>query len=295
MNHEKSVFKNPVNYVVASVIFLPILISIYLLFSGYVFNISSFTLLLLIFFYCATVLGITVGFHRMMTHRSFKTNKYVKFLLLCFGCMAYEGPPSFWIGSHRKHHIEPESANDPHTPYVDDKVSIKSFFKSHIGWMFLLKEQDWKPYIGDLRRDKATRFCNRYYIYIAISGLFLPAIISGLYFMTWAGFLEGFLVAGIFRVFLMHQVTWSINSVCHTIGKQHFVSKDKSKNNMLFGILALGEGWHNGHHAFPRSAKHGLLWWQLDLSYIFILALSKIGLAYDINTPSKQAIRDKTI
>lgn len=295
MSYVYEILRKPVNYIVAPILFLPMIVSMYLVISGYIFTVPMFTFFLFFFFYCATVLGITVGFHRLMTHRSFKTNPYVKFILLCFGCMAYEGPPSFWIGAHRKHHIDSDSTQDPHTPYINNKVSITSFFKSHIGWMLLLERKDWRPYIADLRGDNIVRFCNRFYIYIAMSGLFIPAMINGLYFMSWVAFLEGFLIAGVFRVFLMHQVTWSINSVCHIFGKQHFVCKDKSKNNVLFGILALGEGWHNGHHAFPRSARHGLLWWQLDVSYLLILALSKLGLAYNIHTPSKTALKEKQI
>lgn len=291
----KAFLSNTLNISVLLIIFIPVLTTVYLLGSGMIFEVKSFTWRLLLISYCFTFVGITVGYHRYLTHRSFTTGPAIRAILIVLGCMAYEGPPSFWVGVHRKHHISPDTAIDPHSPYKNSRLNLKTFLHSHVGWMFNVKVSEWGPYVKDLKNNKVIRFANTYYLLIALSGLFIPAIINGLYYHSMYQFWVGLLVCGLFRVFLQHQVTWSINSVCHVWGKTHFKTTDNSKNNMLFGILALGEGWHNGHHAFPGSAKHGLLWWQIDLSYILIRLLSILGLVQNVRIVNKQAIETKRL
>jgi len=291
----KSVCSNRINIFVAAVIFIPLLTTLFLVISGLIFQVRSFTWVLFIIGYCLTVLGITVGYHRYLTHKSFTTGRVMSTVLIALGCMAYEGPPSFWVGIHRKHHISPDTAIDPHSPYQEQRLSLRTFLHSHIGWMFNIKLSEWQPYIKDIKRQKVIRFFDRYYVAIAFSGLLIPAAINGWYYHSWEQFVIGFLVCGVFRVFVQHQVTWSINSVCHVWGKSHFQTVDNSKNNSLLGILALGEGWHNGHHAFPRSARHGLLKGQIDISYGFIRFLERLGLATEVREVSRISIIKKLL
>lgn len=291
----KSFLANQLNLLALLVIFVPVLTTFAVLASGVIVQVQGFTWGLLLVCYCLTVLGITVGYHRYLTHRSFTTGKVVKTILIALGCMAYEGPPSFWVGVHRKHHISPDTQIDPHSPYRNEHLNFKTFWHSHVGWMFNIDVSEWRPYVKDLKGCKIIRFANKYYLPIALSGLFIPALINGLYYRSWYQFWIGLLLCGVVRVFLQHQVTWSINSVCHVWGKTHFKTNDNSKNNALLGILALGEGWHNGHHAFPGSARHGLLWWQVDLSYAVIRFLNLLGLANNVRLVNKVMIEKKLL
>lgn len=276
-----------------AVILFPTLATVYVLVSGMLFSMGLATFILLIIFYSATVLGVTVGFHRLLTHRSFKANRYLKIILTCLGCMSYEGPPFFWVAAHRRHHKFTDLAGDPHSPCDYKKSKLSRFYHAHIGWMLYHKLEDWKYYISDLLYDKDLRVINRHYALIAISGLIIPGIINGLIYRSWYHFYEGIMICGLFRVFLQQQVTWAINSVCHIWGKKDFETKDNSKNNWLFGLLAYGEGWHNGHHAFPSSAKHGLCKFQIDVSYRLIQLFRLFGLAWDIKVPSAEQVEQK--
>ncbi|KTC84113.1 acyl-CoA desaturase [Legionella brunensis] len=278
-----------------AIVWIPLIATLYAIFSGMLFSINLATLLLLIGCYSCTVLGITVGFHRLLTHHSFKTKRWVKIVLTCLGCMAYEGPPYFWIAAHRRHHKFTETASDPHSPVAMNKISLRSFYHAHMGWMSKHTIEDWHYYIADLLADRDLKIINKYYIPIALSGLIIPGIINGLMFMSWYHFIEGIIVCGLVRVCIQQHVTWSINSICHIWGKKNFITQDHSRNNWLFAILAYGEGWHNGHHAFPASAKHGLKKWQLDISYGFIFLLSLIGLVTEIKLPTQEQLHKKSI
>jgi stearoyl-CoA desaturase (delta-9 desaturase) len=145
----------------------------------------------------------------------------------------------------------------------------------------------------DLKKDRLITTMSALFPLWVLLGLLIPALLGGLLTWSWTGVLLGFIWGGLVRIFLVHHVTWSINSVCHIWGSRPFNSHDESRNNPIFGVLGLGEGWHNNHHAFPTSARHGLKWWQLDISYIIILAMSKVGLASDIRVPSQARIQSK--
>jgi stearoyl-CoA desaturase (delta-9 desaturase) len=145
-----------------------------------------------------------------------------------------------------------------------------------------------EKYVPDLQKDPLVRFISKTFFVWTLLGLIIPAAIGGLVTGTWMGVLLGFLWGGLARIFLVHHVTWSVNSVCHLWGSRPFRSHDHSRNNALFGILAFGEGWHNNHHAFPASAKHGLRPWQFDLSYTVIRALELVGLARDVRVPTPE-------
>ncbi len=274
-------------------IWIPILASLYALISGMLFHMHLSTFMLLIFCYSCTVFGVTIGFHRLLTHRSFKANRWLKIILVCFGCMAYEGPPFFWIAAHRRHHKYTDTEFDPHSPISCEKKSLIGFYHAHMGWMPSHILESWRYYLADLLADKDLLLINKHYSIIAFSGIFIPGMINGLLFMTWYHFFEGIIVCGLFRVCLQQQVTWSINSICHMWGKKDFITNDNSRNNWLCALLSYGEGWHNNHHAFPSSAKHGLTKGQIDFSYWLIYLFSLFGLVQQIKSPTQEQMQQK--
>ena len=230
------------------------------------FAVSWTDVTLLLVMYALVALGVTVGFHRMLTHRSFMPHPVVKFILLVLGSMAFEGPALSWAATHIKHHAVSDREGDPHSP-------VDGFFHAHMGWLFSKQMEDPNVYCRHLVKDPIINFVSKTFLLWAGLSLVIPFAIGG-----WQGLIWG----GLVRMFLTHHVTWSVNSVCHTFGKRPYETNDASRNEWIVGLLAFGEGWHNNHHAFPRSAFHGLRWWQFDLSGLLILTLEKLGLAKDV-------------
>jgi stearoyl-CoA desaturase (delta-9 desaturase) len=230
------------------------------------FAVSWTDITLLLVMYSLVALGVTVGFHRMLTHRSFTPHPVVKFILLVLGSMAFEGPALSWAATHIKHHAVSDREGDPHSP-------VDGFFHAHMGWLFSKQMEDPNVYCRHLVKDPIINFVSRTFLLWAGLSLVIPFAIGG-----WHGLIWG----GLVRMFLTHHVTWSVNSVCHTFGKRPYETNDASRNEWIIGLLGFGEGWHNNHHAFPRSAFHGLRWWQFDLSGLLIAALEKLGLAKDV-------------
>jgi stearoyl-CoA desaturase (delta-9 desaturase) len=244
----------------------------------------------------ATGFGVTIGYHRLFTHRSFETPRPMAHLLAILGSMAVQGPLIEWVATHRKHHQHSDEHDDPHSPhgYGEDFIGVaKGLFHAHVGWLFLRGARDIHRYSGDLRRDPGLSWTSKMFVYWVLLGLVLPAVIGGLLTLSWMGVLLGFLWGGLARIFFVHHVTWSINSVCHLWGAQPFPNEDESRNNPIFGLLAFGEGWHNNHHAFPTSARHGLAWWQFDISYVMIRLMGLVGLARKIKVPDRERIESK--
>mgnify|MGYP000372923181 CR=1 FL=1 len=253
-------------------------------------------LIVFVALYLATGLGITVGFHRLFTHRSFKAPRPLELLLGVLGSMAVEGPLFEWVAGHRRHHQHSDDEGDPHSPHHhgDDLMgTLRGLWHAHAGWLFLKSSRELPRYVGDLRKDAGLRLVNDLFPVWVLLGLAIPTAIGGIVSGTWMGALLGFIWGGLVRVFVVHHITWSINSVCHIWGAQPFDNGDESRNNVLFGVLGFGEGWHNNHHAFPNSARHGLRWWQLDVSYLLIRGLGAIGLARDIRVPSAERLASK--
>lgn len=252
---------------------------------------------LLLGFYLLTAFGITVGFHRLFTHRAFDTYAPIRATLAILGSMAVQGPLLQWVAWHRRHHQHSDEEGDPHSPHTHEESGLKGvlvgLFHSHVGWMIWNRDTDDSRYVGDLRKDRLLLWIDKSFPLWVIVGLVAPAAIGGLATRSWMGALLGFLWGGVVRVLLVHHVTWSVNSVCHIWGAQPFNSRDESRNNLIVGVLGMGEGWHNTHHAFPTSARHGLSWWQLDVSYLLIRLLSAMGLAWDVRVPSPEAIAAK--
>ena len=247
--------------------------------------------------YVLTAFGITIGYHRLFTHKSFKCPRWVYATFNVLGAMAVEGPVNKWVAMHRCHHQHSDDHADPHSPHHHGsgiKGVLHGFFHAHIGWIFRGDPKDLERYNPDLRADAMMRFFSWSWGLWSILGLIIPAVIAGLITMSWIGAFLGFLWGGLVRVLLVHHVTWSINSVCHLWGRRPYNTKDESRNNWLFGILGMGEGWHNNHHAFPTSARHGLRWYQIDFSYMIIKFLEKIGLAYDVKVPPAHRLAMKS-
>ena len=258
----------------------PLLATVYAIFQLWQRAVHPRDLVLLLGLYAVTAMGVTIGFHRMLTHRSFRPHPVIKFLLLVFGSMSLEGPALQWAATHTKHHAQADREGDPHSP-------VEGFFHAHIGWMFKDREADPNIYARHLLNDPMVVFVSRtFFVWVALS-LLIPFALGG-----WTGLLWG----GLVRLCLTHHVTWSVNSVCHTFGKREFETTDRSRNEWLVGLLAFGEGWHNNHHAFPRSAFHGLHWWQVDFSSYVIWTLERVGLVNEVYrvTPAMLARRSAT-
>jgi len=255
---------------------------------------SGLHLGLLAVMYLLTAVGVTVGYHRLFTHRAFETTPPVKFVLAVLGSMAVEGPLLKWVAMHRRHHQHSDGADDPHSPHHHGsgmRGLLAGAWHAHVGWLFDRDPENLSRYVGDLQSDPLLRRVSRTWTLWSALGLLLPALLGGLITLSWTGALLGFVWGGLTRVFLVHHVTWSINSVCHLWGTRPFKSHDQSRNNPIFGFIGLGEGWHNNHHAFPTSARHGLRWWEFDASYWIIRGLELCGLAWKVKVPDPDALR----
>jgi stearoyl-CoA desaturase (delta-9 desaturase) len=246
--------------------------------------------------YLATGLGITVGYHRLFSHRSFDAPRPVAAVLAVLGSMAVEGPLLKWVATHRRHHQHSDRDEDPHSPHLHGgglRGLFKGLWHAHVGWIFSPESPGLFRYVADLRKDRLLEWVSRMFPLWAALSLLVPALLGGLLTMTWKGALLGFLWGGLARICWVHHVTWSINSVCHLWGTQPFRSRDHSRNNFVCGVLALGEGWHNNHHAFPTSARHGLKWWQIDVSYWVIRCMECMGLAFNVRVPDTATVAGK--
>lgn len=256
-------------------------------------GVSAVDLILLAIMYVITALGLTMGFHRLFTHRSFKCKSPVSAFLGVAGSMAAQGPPLFWVACHRRHHQCSDDADDPHSPhhFGGGFVGVlRGWWHAHLGWMLTHKTENYRKLVGDLLRSRHIVTINRYYfVWIAI-GLLIPGVLGGLITGTWWGAFTALLWGGLVRMFFVHHCTWSVNSICHLFGRAPFVTRDQSKNNALCAMMTMGEGWHNNHHAFPSSARHGLHWWQLDMTYIGVCLLKWCGLAWDVHVPAEEAL-----
>jgi len=253
---------------------------------------------ILVGMYFATGFGITIGFHRLFTHKSFETSKPIQAILAILGSMAMEGPVFRWVAQHRRHHQHSDEPMDPHSPHLHGegfKGMLRGLWHSHVGWLFEKEIPKAASYIPDLMKSRLlTWVSNTFTIWVAV-GLILPTVLGGLLTMSWTGALFGFVWGGLARIFLVHHVTWSINSVCHLWGAQPYRSHDESRNNVVMGVLAMGEGWHNNHHAFPTSARHGLAWWQIDSSYYIIRIMELLGLAWQVRIPTPATMEAKRV
>src|SRR6201995_304244 len=247
-------------------------------------------------FYWLSGLGVTVGFHRYFTHGSFKAKTGLRGALAVFGTMAIEGPVFNWVADHRRHHKYSDKEGDPHSPWrygEDTKALAKGLAYAHMLWLFDENKTSQEKFIPDLLADRKLRIVHKLFPVIVLTSMLLPALIGGLWGMSWHGALTAFFWASLVRVALLHHVTWSINSFCHTFGTEEFEVRDKARNVSWLAIASFGESWHNLHHADPTCARHGVLKGQLDPSARVIWALEKLGWAYDVRWPDARRLEAK--
>lgn len=266
-------------------VWVPLCATIFAIYSLWGRGCTATDLTILLVGYTLCALGITVGYHRMLTHKGFEAPGWYRAFFLICGSMALQGPALKWAATHIQHHANSDDEHDPHSP-------VESFFHGHVGWILDDFQPDVPRYAGPLLKDKLVVFIsNTFFLWVALS-LLIPYLIGylidgpsgGWYALLWGGLV---------RIFLNHHVTWAVNSVCHTYGNREFVTTDSSTNHFLIGLLAMGEGWHNNHHAFPRSANHGMHWWQIDPSAYVINISEKLGIITKVVriAPERLAIR----
>ena len=250
--------------------------------------------------YMATAIGVTVGYHRLFTHRALDAVAPVRYSLAVLGSMSVQGPVIDWVADHRKHHTFTDEEGDPHSPHAGHGAGLRGMLSglwhAHVGWLFRTHGQaSSKRFARDLMADPAMRRINKSFPALALLSLALPFLLglalSGGSLI--AGGLSALLWGGLVRIFLVHHITWSINSICHFFGRRRFETDDESTNVFWLALPSLGEAWHHNHHAFPQSAFHGLRWYELDPSGWLILGLERIGLAWDVVKVTPERARAK--
>jgi stearoyl-CoA desaturase (delta-9 desaturase) len=238
--------------------------------------------------YVISGLGITVGFHRYFTHGSFMANRALKIALAVAGSLAIQGPVVRWVADHRRHHAFSDRDGDPHSPwrYGQTPAALtKGLLHAHLGWMFHAEQTNPRRYAPDLLADADVARVSRAFPALVATSLLLPAAVGGLLSWSWQGALTAFFWGALVRISLLHHVTWSINSICHAMGRQPFRSRDHSGNVWWLAVLSFGESWHNLHHADPTCARHGVLPGQVDISARMIRGFERIGWATQVRWP----------
>jgi stearoyl-CoA desaturase (delta-9 desaturase) len=252
--------------------------------------------------YALSGLGVTVGFHRLLTHRAFKTTRSVRAALAILGSAAIEGPVISWVADHRKHHAFSDQLGDPHSPHVDHGGgwigASRGLLYAHVGWLFVHSHRGRRTrYAPDLLADPVVSWVDRRFLVWALGGLVAAFGLGWLFGGRLRDGFTGLLWGGAVRILVLHHATYSINSLCHFFGRRRFDTDDESRNLAWLAPLSLGEAWHNNHHAFPTSAVHGLRRWELDPSALVIRALERVGLAWDVVrvSPEHQATKSAAL
>ena len=257
--------------------------------------VSARDLAILLFMYLPIGFGVTIGFHRLLTHRAFATSKPLQYLFAVLGSASVQGPVIAWVADHRKHHAHTDEEGDPHSPHGHGpglRGVLAGLWHAHTGWLFNEHGRaDWNKYAADLMDDPGMKLINRLFPLIVLASLAIPFAAGWALGGTLAAALTALLWGGLVRVFLLHHVTWSINSICHFSGSRRFEVEDESTNVFWLALPSLGESWHHNHHAFPRSAVHGLKPWEVDISSLVIAGMEKAGLAWNVIriAPERQA------
>ena len=244
-------------------------------------------------------LGITVGYHRLLTHRSFKTAPWLRGLFTILGTMAVEGSVIAWVADHRKHHACSDKPGDPHSPHGHGdgvRGALRGLLHAHIGWLFSSgSRSSAERYAPDLLADPMIVFVDKTFVLWSLLGLALPFGLGYAFGGSLDAALNALLWGGAVRIFLMHHATYSINSICHFHGRRDYRTSDRSRNVFWLSLLSLGESWHNNHHAFPTSAFHGLRRREVDCSGILIASLERIGLAWDVQRVGERRRASKAL
>ena len=253
---------------------------------------------LAIVFYAISGLGISMGFHRYFTHGSFKATRGFKIALAVAGTLALEGPLLTWVADHRRHHKYSDKEGDPHSPwrFGDDwKALTKGLLFAHMGWLFDTERTSEQKFCPDWLADSDIVRVSRSFAWLVAASLLAPALIGGLWSWSWQGAVTAFFWASLVRVAFLHHVTWSINSICHTFGKEEFEVRDKSRNVSWLAILSFGESWHNLHHSDPTCARHGVLKGQIDIAARLIWVAEKLGWVSAVRWPDETRLTGKQI
>ena len=262
-------------------------------------GISTLDFGLFLGFYLATALGISVGFHRLLTHRSFVAVKPVRVVLAVLGSMAVQGPVVQWCATHRRHHAYADKYGDPHSPHLAQAPGIRGvlmgLWHAHMGWILDSEKSDPKEWTPDLVADRSIMQVSRAFGWLTLASFALPALIGFAATGTFAGAASAFLWGSLVRIFLLHHVTWSINSVCHFYGKEAFRARDESRNVWPMSVLSVGESWHNNHHAFPWSARLGLRFWEIDPGWYAIRVLRIFRLVRNVKVPGPAQLAEKQL
>jgi stearoyl-CoA desaturase (delta-9 desaturase) len=248
-------------------------------------------------FFVLTTLGIEVGYHRLLSHGAFMARPAARVGLTVLGAMAMQGAPSFWVTTHRRHHRFADGPKDPHAP-DEPTTALRRLWYAHVGWQFdpasmMAAPLDHLRYSRDLIRDDRLRRVEALYHAWVAAGFVLPALLGAVAYGSWTGVVLGLLWGGPIRVFAVNQVIWGTNSVCHTFGARPFDSGDRATNVWWLALLSFGQGWHNGHHAFPASARTGFGIFEPDLGYVAVRTLAALRLASDVHVPDPEAISSR--
>lgn len=246
-------------------------------------------IVLAVILYAVTGHGVTVGFHRLFTHRGFTPKRALKITLAVAGSMAIQGSLVSWVANHRRHHVNSDGPGDPHSPHTSGSGlagQVRGFVHAHVGWLFKGDATVAERFAADLLRDRDAVFVSKLFPVFALASLALPFAVGALLSLSLMGGLTAFLWAGLVRMALLHHVTWSVNSICHMFGRKPFVSSDESRNVAVLAIISMGESWHNLHHAYPSSARHGVLRHQFDSSARLIRVFEKAGWATNVRWPT---------
>jgi stearoyl-CoA desaturase (delta-9 desaturase) len=271
-----------------AIIFLPLFAMGYAVFRLWGSGVGGTELLLFFGLWTFTGLGISVGFHRMLTHRAFTAKPVTKFMLLVAGTMAVEGPPAGWAATHLRHHAKADKPGDPHSP-------LEGFWHAHTGWMLHDRMVHDGVAHDHLMTDPIVRWVSKTWIFWTVFSLALPAAVGFAVHGTWMGALDGFVWGGLLRVFMLHHTTWSVNSIGHMFGSRPFRSPDRGANNPVVALFGWGEGWHNNHHAFPRAAYIGMRWWQIDMGAWLIAGLKAIHQVKNVWNPTRDQKAERRV
>src|SRR5437588_1115828 len=247
-------------------------------------GVDGVDLAILAVMYLLSAVGITVGFHRLLTHRAFQTYPWLERTFAVLGSLSVQGSVLDWVADHRKHHSHADVEGDPHSPHVGHGSGLRGLWHAHTGWLLENQGQaDWKRYASELYEDPKMRRIGRAFPLLALVSVLVPTLAGFiLHGFTLGGALRGLVWGGLVRIFFVHHVTWSVNSICHFFGRRRFDIEDRSTNVAWLSLPSLGESWHHTHHAFPRSPSHGLRWWEVDPSGLIISTLERLGLAWNV-------------
>jgi len=240
-------------------------------------------------FYVVSGFGVTVGYHRLFAHRSFRPARWLKIVLASAGSLALEGSVVGWVANHRRHHVYSDKPGDPHSPHLYGngvRAQLRGFAHAHVGWLFKVDTTSAARFAPELLDDADTRLIGRLFPIFAVSSLAAPFFIGWTITGAIGGALTALLWAGLARMVLLHHVTWSVNSICHMFGKQPATHKDHSTNFAPLAILSFGESWHNFHHAHPASARHGAYPHQIDPGAALIKLFERTGCATNVRWPT---------